>query len=136
VATDTSKIIDLWIDGVLRDADPGYAWDSLWTRLGLRPQPGPQTDFLASEADITIYGGSAGGGKTFGELLDPLQWVHVPGFGAVIFRRTTTQVRAEGGIRVGISSFRDIGTKTSVCNKLLHLGKPAVTICYTRGGSP
>jgi len=28
----------------------------------------------------------------------PLQWIHVSGFGAVIFRRTTTQVRAEGGL--------------------------------------
>lgn len=70
----------------------------LWDRIGFRPQPGPQTDFLSSEADITIYGGAAGGGKTFGEILDPLQWMHVPGFGAVIFRRMTTQVRAEGGL--------------------------------------
>jgi len=27
------------------------------------PQPGPQTDFLSSKADIVIYGGGAGGGK-------------------------------------------------------------------------
>lgn len=70
----------------------------LWARTGLRPQPGPQSAFLASEADITIYGGAAGGGKSFGLLLAPLQWIHVPGFGAVIFRRTTVQVRAEGGL--------------------------------------
>src|SRR5215471_5137379 len=29
-------------------------------------QPGPQTDFLRSPADICIYGGAAGGGKTVG----------------------------------------------------------------------
>jgi hypothetical protein len=28
----------------------------------IRPHAGPQTDFLASSADIVIYGGSAGGG--------------------------------------------------------------------------
>ena len=29
----------------------------------LKPQPGPQERFLATNADIAIYGGSAGGGK-------------------------------------------------------------------------
>ena len=35
------------------------------------PQPGPQQLFLSSPADIAIYGGAAGGGKTFAELLEP-----------------------------------------------------------------
>ena len=83
---------------LLCDLDPEYAGEALWSRLGLRPQPGPQTAFLGTQADITIYGGAAGGGKSFGLLLAPLQWSHVPGFGAVIFRRTTVQVRAEGGL--------------------------------------
>ena len=30
----------------------------------LRPQFGPQEQFLATSADICIYGGAAGGGKT------------------------------------------------------------------------
>lgn len=30
--------------------------------LEIRPQPGPQTAFLASGADIVIFGGAAGGG--------------------------------------------------------------------------
>ena len=62
------------------------------------PQPGPQTQFLASAADIAIYGGAAGGGKTFAELLECSRHVHVPGYGAVIFRRTTPQIRNEGGL--------------------------------------
>ena len=32
-------------------------------RIG--PQPGPQQEFLATSADIAIYGGAAGGGKTY-----------------------------------------------------------------------
>jgi hypothetical protein len=33
-----------------------------------------------------------------GELLEATRHVHVPGFGAVIFRRTTAQIRNEGGL--------------------------------------
>jgi len=64
----------------------------------IRPQPGPQTVFLASPADIAIYGGAAGGGKTWALLMEPLRHVANPQFGAVFFRRTTVQVRNEGGL--------------------------------------
>ena len=64
----------------------------------LSPQPGPQSRFLASPADIAIYGGAAGGGKTWALLMEPLRHVANPGFGAVIFRRTTVQVQNEGGL--------------------------------------
>ncbi len=43
-------------------------------RIG--PQKGPQEMFLATSADICIYGGAAGGGKTFGLLLDPLRYIN------------------------------------------------------------
>lgn len=64
----------------------------------IRPQAGPQTTFLSSPADIAIYGGAAGGGKTWALLMEPLRHVHNPQFGAVFFRRTLVQVRNEGGL--------------------------------------
>lgn len=64
----------------------------------LRPQPGPQETFLSSPADIAIYGGAAGGGKSFALLLEPMRHISNPNFGAVIFRRTTPQIRNEGGL--------------------------------------
>jgi predicted phage terminase large subunit-like protein len=64
----------------------------------LAPQAGPQLAFLSSAADIAIYGGAAGGGKTFALLMEPLRHVSNPDFGAVFFRRTTVQVRNEGGL--------------------------------------
>ncbi len=64
----------------------------------IAPQPGPQAAFLASPADIAIYGGAAGGGKTWALLAEPLRHIANPGFGAVVFRRTTVQVRNEGGL--------------------------------------
>lgn len=66
--------------------------------IKLEPQPGPQTHFLSTPADIAIYGGAAGGGKSFGLLLDPLRHHNNRKFGGTIFRRTAVQVRNEGGL--------------------------------------
>lgn len=64
----------------------------------IRPQPGPQEAFLSSSADIVIYGGAAFGGKTFALLLETTRHSENGQFGAVIFRRTTKQVKTEGGL--------------------------------------
>ena len=64
----------------------------------LTPQPGPQTAFMCSKADIVIYGGAAGGGKTYALLLEGLRHKDVKGFGGVIFRRNYNQITAEGGL--------------------------------------
>ncbi len=67
--------------------------------MKISPQEGPQEVFLGTSADIAIYGGAAGGGKTWSLLMEPLR--HVTGnpqFSAVIFRRNTTQVRNPGAM--------------------------------------
>lgn len=64
----------------------------------IQAQPGFQTKFLSSSADIVIGGGSAGGGKTFALLLDILRYFKVRDFGAVIFRRTTPQITNKGAL--------------------------------------
>jgi predicted phage terminase large subunit-like protein len=62
-------------------------------------QPGPQTDFLRSSADICVYGGAAGGGKTVGLVLEPLRHAtRVANFTAVFFRRSTPQITNPGGL--------------------------------------
>ena len=57
-----------------------------------------QVPFLASAADLTFFGGAAGGGKTFGLLADPLRWVGYPNFRGVLFRRTYPELKKGGGL--------------------------------------
>jgi len=64
----------------------------------IRPQEGYQMLSLSSPADIVIGGGSAGSGKTWCMLLECMRNVNIPNFGAVVFRRTTPQIKGEGGL--------------------------------------
>lgn len=64
----------------------------------IEPQEGYQQIALSSSADIVIGGAAAFVGKTFALLLDPLRHVNIQGFGGVIFRRTSVQIRNEGGL--------------------------------------
>lgn len=69
--------------------------------INFKPHTGRQARFLASRADIAIYGGAAGGGKTWALLFDPLYWIirkPTKGFSATIFRRTYPQITAQGGL--------------------------------------
>jgi len=64
----------------------------------IRPQKGPQEKFLSNPASICIYGGAAGGGKSYGLLLTPLRYINVKGFGGTIFRKNYNQIFKEGGL--------------------------------------
>ena len=46
---------------------------------GFKPQPGPQHHFLTCPADIVVYGGARGGGKSFASLGE--FWCHAEDWG-------------------------------------------------------
>ena len=66
--------------------------------MKIRPQPGPQEAFLSSPADVVIYGGAAGGGKSYALLMEAVRHTANPRFGAVIFRKNSKQITSEGGL--------------------------------------
>lgn len=68
------------------------------SEISIRPQPGKQEMFLSSPADIGIYGGAAGAGKTFALLIEPLRHVSNRKFGAVVFRRSMPEITKEGAM--------------------------------------
>ncbi len=46
--------------------------DETGSHVAFMPNEGPQTDFLAAPEKDVLYGGAAGGGKSFAMLIDPL----------------------------------------------------------------
>lgn len=57
-----------------------------------QPNPGPQTDFLAAPEQEVLYGGAAGGGKSYAMLADPLRSMNNPRAKAILFRRTNSEL--------------------------------------------
>ena len=57
------------------------------------PNPGPQTDFLASTEQEVLYGGSAGGGKSYAMVADPVRYLNNPNAQMLLVRRSTEELR-------------------------------------------
>ena len=58
-----------------------------------KPNPGPQTQYLASSEREVLYGGAAGGGKSYATLADPLRNMNSPDFSGLLVRHTTEELR-------------------------------------------
>lgn len=58
-----------------------------------KPNPGPQTQFLAAPELEVLYGGAAGGGKSFAMLADPMRWFGHKEFNGLLLRRTNDELR-------------------------------------------
>lgn len=59
-----------------------------------RPNEGPQEEFLAASEQEVLYGGAAGGGKSFALIADPVRYFHHPNFVGILIRRTNDELRS------------------------------------------
>lgn len=64
----------------------------------IAPASIPQEIFINSDADITIASGSAGSSKSYSILMRWFRYVNCPHSRGVVFRRTSTQLTAQGGL--------------------------------------
>ena len=62
------------------------------TELTFKPNEGPQTEFLAAPEKEVLYGGAAGGGKSYGMLMDLLRYADNKNHRALLLRRTLPEL--------------------------------------------
>ena len=62
-------------------------------RIVFKPKVGPQTEFLAAGEQDVLYGGAAGGGKSYAMLVDPLRYMHIKEHRALLLRKSMPELR-------------------------------------------
>lgn len=68
-------------------------------KVVIEPQPGKQTLAMNIKADVIVYGGAAGSGKSHLLLMHPLKYcLNDPNFNGIFFRRVTKQLIGAGGL--------------------------------------
>ena len=86
----TSKIVT---DTELEQLSPSMLEILKESKVIFHPNDGPQTDFLAAGEKDVLYGGAAGGGKSYAMLVDPLRYAHKKAHRALILRRSMPELR-------------------------------------------
>ena len=84
-----SKIIE---DTSIKAVSPKVQKE-LEDKVLFKANEGPQEDFLAAGEIDVLYGGSAGGGKSYAMLVDPLRYAHKASHRALILRKSMPELR-------------------------------------------
>jgi hypothetical protein len=95
----------------------------------IAPNPGPQSAFLATKAKVVVYGGAAGGGKTWAMLIDALhRALATPGWAGLICRSLLARM-TDGGGAIWAEAHRVFEGTGAVFNESLH------TVTWPANGS-
>jgi Terminase large subunit, T4likevirus-type, N-terminal len=78
-------------------ADPGLLLPRLNRFIADRPTP-KQAAFLSLPHREALFGGAVGGGKSLALLMAALQYVDLPGYHALIVRKSTPMLTQPGGL--------------------------------------
>jgi hypothetical protein len=93
---ETLSVLDgkkrLITDEFINDLSP-TAKKEITQDIIFKANEGPQEDFLAAGETDVLYGGSAGGGKSYAMIVDPLRFAHKPAHRALILRRSMPELR-------------------------------------------
>lgn len=78
-----------------REKKESFAFENAPSSVNIvfKPNPGPQTMFLSASEEEVLYGGSAGGGKSYAMLADPMRYFNNPNFVGLLLRRTNDELR-------------------------------------------
>lgn len=57
-----------------------------------------QQEFFEDDRREILYGGAAGGGKSVAQLASALKYVHIPGYAALLLRRSYSHLTMAGGL--------------------------------------
>jgi len=86
---DASNVIE---DAELKLVPPSLATEAQ-EEVIFKANEGPQEDFLAAGETDVLYGGAAGGGKSYAMLVDPLRYAHRSAHRGLILRRSMPELR-------------------------------------------
>ncbi len=86
---DVSNVIE---DVELKLVPPSLATEAQ-EEVIFKANEGPQEDFLAAGETDVLYGGAAGGGKSYAMLVDPLRYAHRSAHRGLILRRSMPELR-------------------------------------------
>jgi len=62
------------------------------------PTPKQAAFLLMNDVKEILYGGAAGGGKSVAQLMGALQFVDIPGYSAILFRKTYADLALPGAL--------------------------------------
>ena len=86
------------LEGVDMQALQGLLTPRLTKYIPYDPTPKQRAFLLMNDTKEILYGGAAGGGKSVAQLMGALQFVDIPGYSAILFRKTYADLSLPGAL--------------------------------------